>query len=64
MKNQKIRTALKDANMKHWELADLLKISPYTLSVRLRHELPEQEQQQIIELIHEEVSTNAENATD
>lgn len=51
MKNIKIRETLKIANMKHWELADLLGISPYTLSVRLRKELPEEEQERIITLI-------------
>lgn len=51
MKNIKIRETLKIANMKHWELADLLGISPYTLSVRLRKELPGEEQERIITLI-------------
>ncbi len=51
MKNIKIREALKNANMKHWELAELMGISHYTLSVRLRKELPEAEQERIIALI-------------
>lgn len=53
MKNMKIRNALKDAGMKHWELAELMGISHYTLSVRLRKELPEEEQDRIIKLIHD-----------
>ena len=51
MRNKKIREALKNANMKYWELADLMGISPYTLSVRLRKELPNEEQERIILLI-------------
>ena len=51
MKNKKIREALKSANMKYWELADLMGISPYTLSVRLRKEFPDEEQERVILLI-------------
>ena len=51
MKNIIIREALKNANMKHWELAELMGISHYTLSVRLRKELPEEEQERILGLI-------------
>ncbi len=48
MQNKKIRAALAAAGMKYWELADLLGIHPATLSAKLRHELPENEQQEII----------------
>lgn len=48
MQNKKIRAALAAAGMKYWELADLLGIHPATLSAKLRHELPEKEQQEII----------------
>lgn len=51
MQNKKIRAALAAAGMKYWELADLLGIHPATLSAKLRHELPEEEQQEIIEKI-------------
>lgn len=51
MKNEKIRAALAAYGMKHWELADLLGIHPVTLSIKLRHELPEEEQAEIIEKI-------------
>lgn len=53
-KNLVIREALKKSGMKHWELADLMGISPYTLSVRLRHELPDEEQKRIVALIMEQ----------
>ncbi|WP_281077649.1 hypothetical protein [Catenibacterium sp. co_0103] len=40
MKNLDIREALKNANMRHWVLADELGIDETTLSRWLRHELP------------------------
>ena len=52
MKNKKIRAAIYAAGMKYWELADLMGIHPSTLSTKLRHELPEKEQEDIIEKIH------------
>lgn len=48
MNNQKIRTALSACGMKYWELADMLGIHPATLSAKLRHELPEEEQDEIV----------------
>lgn len=51
MNNQKIRNALSACGMKYWELADLLGIHPATLSAKLRHELPEKEQEEILEKI-------------
>ena len=64
MNNMKIREALKNANMKYWELADLIGIAPCTLSVRLRKELPDMEQKKIISLIEERGKCNAINVTD
>ncbi len=49
--NQKIREAMKDSGMYYWQLADLMRISNWTLSVKLRHELPEEEQKRILSLI-------------
>jgi len=51
MQNRKIRAALVAYGMKHWELADLMEIHPATLSAKLRHELPEEEQEEIVEKI-------------
>lgn len=51
MQNKKIRTALAAAGMKYWQLADLLGIHPATLSAKLRHELPDKEQEEIIKKI-------------
>lgn len=49
--NKKIRTALEESRMRHWELADLLGISESTLVRKLRKELPEEEQKRIISII-------------
>lgn len=51
MNNKKIRAALVAYGMKYWELADLLGIHPATLSAKLRHELPEEEQAEILKKI-------------
>lgn len=51
MKNLDIRTALKEAHLKQWQLADLLHISEFTLIRRMRKELPDSEKTKIMELI-------------
>ena len=47
-----IREALKEADLKQWELAQMLNISEFTLSRKMRTELPEDMKQKILELIH------------
>lgn len=51
--NEKIRTALNRSGMKYYELADLLGIADTTLSRKLRRELSEEEQDQIVKMIQE-----------
>lgn len=51
MANVEIRSTLLEANMKHWQLADLLGISEFTLCRRLRKELSKEEKAKIIKLI-------------
>ncbi|MBQ6221394.1 MAG: hypothetical protein IJI33_00230 [Solobacterium sp.] len=51
MANQIIRDALREEDIKYWELADALKIHPGTLSARLRHDLPEAEIQRLLIMI-------------
>ena len=51
--NTKIRSALEESRMRHWELANLLGISESTLVRWLRTELPEEEQKRIISIIKE-----------
>jgi hypothetical protein len=53
MVNKKIREALTKANMKQWQLADLMHIREEALCRKLRYELPAEEQRQILALIKE-----------
>ena len=53
MKNVTIREALEKSGLKQWELAKLLKMSEFTLSRKLREELPEEEQNEIVRIIEE-----------
>ena len=52
-KNANIRIALIEADMAEYELAELLGIADTSLSRKLRRELPEKEQQDIIAKIME-----------
>lgn len=49
--NKRIRIAMAESGIKQWELARLLGMSESVLSRRLRDELPEDEQDRIVELI-------------
>ena len=51
MKNECIREELKKRNLKQWELAKMLGVSEFTLTRRLREELPEEEKKKILEVI-------------
>lgn len=51
--NSDIRKTLEDNNMCQWKLAELLGISEYTLVRKLRHELSNEEKEQMIKLIKE-----------
>lgn len=53
MNNIEIRIALIEAGMKKWELADYLGINDCSLSRKLRKELPEDEKQNILKIIHD-----------
>lgn len=53
MHNKNVRKELLDASMKNYELADLMGITEFTLSRKLRKELSEDEQQEIIMLIRQ-----------
>ncbi len=52
MNNKKIREEAKANKVMLWEVAEQLGITDGTLSRKLRRELPEDEQQRIIEIIH------------
>ena len=51
MQNKSIRIALMENNMRQYELAELMGIHDFSLSRKLRHELPKEEQERIISLI-------------
>lgn len=51
MSNVEIKATLKQAHMAQWQLADLLGITEWTLSRKLRKELSEEEKESIIQLI-------------
>ena len=51
MTNTEIRRAAGGAGVKLWELAEALGVADATLSRKLRHELPEDEKQKILEII-------------
>ena len=50
-KNQLIRQRLKEAGVAQWQIADELRISEGVFCRRMRHELPEAEQQKILKII-------------
>lgn len=51
MKNREIKDALKNANMKQWQLAEMMNISEFTLSRKFRKEMPEEVKKEILKLI-------------
>ena len=56
MNNERIRKALKTYGVYTWELGDLLGVSEATVTRKLRHELPKEEQSRIVKLIKEKGS--------
>lgn len=50
-RNAFVRSAMAEANIKHWQLANQLGISRVTLQDRLRYELTKEERQKIIAAI-------------
>lgn len=51
LSNFEIKKALFENNMKQWQLAELLGVSEFTLSRKMRKEFPESAKAKIIELI-------------
>lgn len=49
--NMNLRVEMMLTGLKHYQVAELLGISEWTLSRRLRKELPAEEQQRIISII-------------
>ncbi len=53
MNNLEIRQAMKERRMFNYELAEMLGISEFTLSRKLRNELPQDEKERILKLIRD-----------
>ena len=51
MKNEDIRLAAKTAGVKLWQVAEVVGVNDGNFSRKLRHELPEDEKQKILEII-------------
>lgn len=51
--NQKVRTALRMNRIPVWMLADRLQCHENTLLRRLRHELPEDEQEKMVAIVEQ-----------
>lgn len=51
--NVEIRTALKDAKLTQWMLADLMGICEHTMLRRLRHEIEGEEKVRILAIIND-----------
>lgn len=58
--NMKIRAALFEADMRQWQLAELLGVTEFTVSRWFRYDLPDDEQDRIVELIRSNVDKNVE----
>jgi len=55
MNNEKIRAALAVNNVRHWQLAELLGISDSVMSKLMRHEMPDEVQDKIVDVINSSV---------
>ncbi len=51
MQNEKIRNAIKASGVRYWQVAEAYGLNDGNFSRKLRHELPEDEQQKIIRII-------------
>lgn len=57
--NQEIRNAAKQRGIRLWQAADALGITDATFSRKLRHELQEDEREQVLGVIAQLASENA-----
>ena len=53
MTNMEIRCAAGGAGVKLWKVAEALGVADATLSRKLRHELPDEEKQKILDIIQQ-----------
>ena len=61
MKNLELRKAAKAAGIPLWRIADAIGVSEPTMTRKLRHELPENEKKQLLDLI-KQLAREGENA--
>ena len=61
MKNLAVRTAAKAAGIPLWRIADAIGVGEATMTRKLRHELPENEKKQLLNLI-KQLAREGENA--
>ena len=59
MTNKEIREALNKAGLRQWELAEMMNISEFTLSRKMRMEFPEDMKQHILEIIRNHMQKGA-----
>lgn len=53
MENREVRLTAAGAGVRLWQIAEVLGIADYTLSRRLRRELPAEEKQKILKIIED-----------
>lgn len=53
LRNCEVRQAAKDAGIKLWEIAEVLGCADATLSRKLRRELPDDDRDRILGIIHQ-----------
>ena len=53
MTNREVRLTAAGAGVRLWQIAEALGIADYTLSRKLRRELPAEEKQKILEIIED-----------
>ena len=58
MANMKLKVAILQSGMKQWQVANLIGIRDDAFSRKLRYEMPEEEQDEIIELIRQHLKEN------
>ena len=51
MSNKDIRQAIKDANLRHWQVAEALQIHEGNFSRQLRRELSEERKREVLQAI-------------
>lgn len=61
MKNLELRKAAKAAGIPLWRIADAIGVGESTMTRKLRHELPENEKKQLLNLI-KQLAREGENA--